>query len=154
MSGSIQAKKPATALRAVLGVIGGAIVWMFGFFILAQVLVTLWPAYAIPARAWTQNADYTFSSLMSVLNACLWIIAEIAAGALAATIARGQRAVWVLAALVMAYLCFMHFYLVWSKIPWWYNVIVALSSGPAVLLGGRWAAVGRRAAALGMAVAS
>jgi hypothetical protein len=66
-----------------------------------------------------------------------WILAEIAAGWLTAVIARRAGAVWVLAALVMGYLCFMHLYYIWHALPWWYNLVVALASGPAVLLGGK-----------------
>jgi hypothetical protein len=52
---------------------------------------------------------------------------------------RSFRPSWVLAALVMAYMCFMHLYYVWDRIPWWYNLLVALPSGAAVLLGSRLA---------------
>jgi hypothetical protein len=137
MSESIESTASTTPFRAVLGAIGGALVWMFGFLVLARILVALWPDYGVPARLWTRGGVYTFTSLMSVFNLGFWIMAEIAAGWITSVIGRSSRAVWVLAVLVMAYLCVMHFYVVWSKIPWWYNLIVALSSGPAVLLGGR-----------------
>jgi hypothetical protein len=110
---------------------------MAGFLVLARVLVMLWPAYAAAVRSWTETADNTFTTAMSVYNASFWILAEIAAGWLTAVIARRAGAVWTLAAIVMGYLCFMHLYYVWPKLPWWYNLIIALSSGPAVLLGGR-----------------
>jgi hypothetical protein len=151
MNESVQKKSgSATGVRAVLAVIIGAIVWMAGFLVLARVLAALWPAYASAARIWTQTANSTFTTAMSIFNASFWIIAEIAAGWLAAVIARRAGAVWTLAAIVMAYLCFAHFYWAWHKLPWWYNLIVALSSGPAVLLGGRLsAAPGRTLAPTG-----
>ncbi len=45
-----------------------------------------------------------------------------------------------LAAVLMTFLCFMHLYLEWDRFAGWYNLAVALPSGPAVLLGGRLAA--------------
>ena len=137
MSEAKQTKASPSLLRAILGVIGGAIVWMFGFLILARILVMLWPAYGVPARVWTQTQAYTFTAPMSVCNVSFWILVEIAAGWVVAAIARRSGAVQVLAALVMAYLCFLHLYFMWPKFPWWYNLAVALSSGPAVLWGGR-----------------
>jgi hypothetical protein len=127
----------ATLLRAVLGVIVGVVLWMVGFLALARVLVMLWPAYAVPARIWSRTGAYTFTTPMSAFNVSFWILAEIAAGWLTAVIARRAGAVWALAVLVMGYLCFMHLYYAWHELPWWYNLIVAFSSGPAVLLGGR-----------------
>jgi hypothetical protein len=127
-------------LRPLLAVLTGAVVWMFGFLVLAQILVLLWPAYGVAARTWIHANDYTFTLPMAVLNASFWILAEIAAGWLTAVIARRPRAVWILAVLVMGYLCFVHLYSVWEKFPWWYNLVVALASGPAVLLGGKLAA--------------
>jgi hypothetical protein len=39
----------------------------------------------------------------------------------------------------MAYMCFMHLFYVWDRLPWWYNLLVAIPSGPAVLLGAKLA---------------
>jgi hypothetical protein len=126
-------------VRTVLAVLAGAILWMGGFLVLAQILVLLWPAYALAAHVWTHTGAYRFTGAMSVLNASFWILAEIAAGWLTGVIARRPGAVWPLAVLVMGYLCFMHLYYLWHELPWWYNLVVALSSGPAVLLGGKFA---------------
>src|SRR5581483_890279 len=120
MSESAQIKpSPATPLRAVLAVVAGAILWMAGFLVLARTLAALWPAYASAARIWTQTAEDTFTTPMSVYNLSFWLLTEIAAGWLAAVIARRAGAVWVLAAIVMGYLCFAHFYYAWHKLPWW-----------------------------------
>jgi hypothetical protein len=130
-------------LRPILAVLVGAIVWMFGFLVLAQILALVWPDYGVAARAWTHTNVYTFTALMAVFNALLWILAEIGAGWLTAVIARRAQAVWTLAVLVMGYLCFMHLYYVWREFPGWYNLVVALASGPAVLLGGKLGGTGR-----------
>ena len=127
----------ASPIRPVLGVLAGAVVWMFGFLVLAQILALVWPDYHVAVRAWTHTNVYTFTLPMAVFNAAFWILAEIGAGWLTAVIARRQQAVWTLAVLVMGYLCFVHLYYVWSEFPAWYNFVVALTSGPAVLLGGK-----------------
>jgi hypothetical protein len=127
----------ASVTRSFLGVVGGVIIWMFGFLVLARILVMLWPDYATQARIWSGTGQYTFTTAMSAFNVSMWALVEIAAGWIAMSISRRTNAVRVLAGLVMLYLCVMHLYVVWNKLPMWYNLIVALSSGPAVLLGGR-----------------
>ena len=126
-------------VRGTLGVLGGGAVWMVLFVVLARLLYLVWPDYALHAHQWVSAAVYDFTPLMSVFNASFWILAEVGGGWLAVVIAQRRGAARVLAALVMAYLCFMHFYYVWDRLPWWYNLLVAVPSGPAVLLGGRLA---------------
>ncbi|HEX6996599.1 MAG TPA: hypothetical protein VF322_00550 [Gammaproteobacteria bacterium] len=138
-------------VRGVLGVVIGGIVWMPVFFILAWLPASVWPDYARSGATWFDAGVYTFTASMSVLNAVLWLVASIVAGWLAALVARRREAAWALAVLVMLYMCFNHLYYFWDRFPWWYNLVVALPSGPAVLLGGRlarrWSRLGRRAAA-------
>ena len=109
------------------------------FLVLAQLLAMAWPDYASHARQWTSAGVYGFTAVMSGLNILFWILSEMAAGFLAIVLARRREAAWVLAALLMAYMCFMHLYAIWDRLPWWYNLLVALPSGPAVLLGSRLA---------------
>jgi hypothetical protein len=123
-------------VRSMLGVIVGGVVWMMGFFILARLLYLAWPAYAQSAQVYMSGGAYTFTPPMSGFNALFWFLAEIGAGWLTIMIAKRREAAWVLAALLMAYMCAMHLYLYWDRFPWWYNLVVALPSGPAVLLGG------------------
>ena len=138
MSEAAQLKSPSESpVRTILAVLAGAILWMVGFLVVARILAFVWPAYAVAARIWTRTGAYTFTPPMSVFNASFWILAEIAAGWLTAVIARRPQAIWSLAVLVMGYLCFMPLYYAWHEFPWWYNVVVALTSGPAVLLGGK-----------------
>jgi hypothetical protein len=42
-------------VRALLGVVVGAVSWMVGFWILAIVLAQLWPDYAIHGRQWYET---------------------------------------------------------------------------------------------------
>src|SRR6185295_12203067 len=121
-------------------------VWMYGFLCIAIGVSLLWPDYAAHGRVWFQQHVYEFTNAMSVVNASVWIIAEIAAGALAVLIAARREAGWVLAAIIGIYLAYLHLYVEWSNLPKAYNLAVALPAVPAVLLGA-WLARSRARAA-------
>jgi hypothetical protein len=126
-------------LRSVLGVVIGAVMWMVGFIVLAGGLAQLWPDYAVHGRQWVRESVFTFTPSMACCTLALWVLAEIAAGWVAAKISKRPRAVLVLAGLVGIYLATLHFVLYWSRFPWWYNLGVVLTAVPAVLLGARLA---------------
>jgi hypothetical protein len=63
-------------MRSVLGVLFGVVVWMVGFFVLAQALALLWPDYAIHGRQWIRQGVFTFTPLMACLNLLFWVLAE------------------------------------------------------------------------------
>ena len=132
-------------VRAVLGVVVGWIVWLAGFMALAILLAAVWPEYGVHGSAWLNDHVFDFPNNMAVLNVLFWIVAEITAGYVAMLIARRREALWVLAAIVGGYLAYEHLYVEWSNIPAWYNLVVAISGAPAVLLGGKLA--GRHARA-------
>jgi hypothetical protein len=126
-------------VRSVLGVIVGAVVWAVGFYVLAIVLAQLWPDYAIHARQWMREGAYTFTPPMACCNLVFWVLAEIGAGWAAGKIAKRRAAVWVLAGLLGIYFAVLHFVVLWSRFPWWYNLGVVIPAVPAVLLGGKLA---------------
>jgi hypothetical protein len=126
-------------LRAVLGVVAGWVVWFVGFLALAILLAAVWPEYRVHGRAWMNDHVFDFPTGMAVCNVIFWILAEIAGGSVAMAVARRGAAVWVLAAIVGGYLLYEHLYAEWANIPVWYNLVVALSAIPAVLLGGKLA---------------
>ena len=59
-------------------------------------------------------------------------------------IARRREALFVLAAIVGGYLAYEHLYAEWTNIPTWYNLAVAITGIPAVLLGAKLAGRGAR----------
>jgi hypothetical protein len=126
-------------VRGVIGVVVGVVVWWMGFFGLARVLYLIWPAYAAAAHEFVVTGVSGFTATMYGWNALFWVLAEIAGGWAAVLVARRRESAWVLGALLMAFLCFMHLYLEWDRFPGLYNFAVALPSGVAVLLGGRLA---------------
>jgi hypothetical protein len=126
-------------VRSVLGVVVGWVVWFCGFLVLAILLAATWPDYRVHGQAWMNDHVFDFPTGMAVLNVIFWILAEIAGGWVAMAIARRREAVWVLAAIIGAYLIYEHLYAEWANIPAWYNLVVAIAAIPAVLLGGRLA---------------
>ncbi len=131
-------------IRAVLGVVMGAVFWMVGFYVLAIALAQLWPDYAIHGRQWTRQGEFTFTAARACCNLVLWVLAEIGAGWIAAKIAKSRGSVWVLSGLLGVYLAALHLVFMWPRFPWWYNLGVVIPAIPAVLLGGRLAkSIGR-----------
>jgi hypothetical protein len=127
-------------VRGVLGVLAGGIVWWMVFWGLAILLTEAWPAYAVLGREFLATGAFGFTVPMATCNLVFWVLAEIAAGWIAVAVARRREPAWILGALIMAVLCLIHLYFDWDRMPWWYNVFVAIPSGPAVLLGSRLAA--------------
>jgi len=127
-------------VRSVLGVVVGFVVWFAGFMVLAILLAQLWPEYRVHGQTWLNQHVFDFPNEMGAFNVLFWILAEVAAGWVALLIARRREALWVLAALVGGYLAYEHLYVEWTNIPAWYNLAVAISAVPAVLLGGTLAA--------------
>ena len=130
-------------MRGVLGVVAGWIVWFVAFLALAVLLAAVWPEYRVHGQAWMNDHVFDFPVAMAVVNVIFWIVAEIAGGWVTMAISRRREAVWVLAAVVGGYLLYQHLYAEWANIPAWYNLAVAITCIPAVLLGGKLA--GRRA---------
>jgi uncharacterized membrane protein YeaQ/YmgE (transglycosylase-associated protein family) len=126
-------------VRSVLGVVVGVVLWAVGFYVLASVLAQVWPDYAVHARQWMRQGVYTFTTPMACCNQVFWILAEILAGWAAGKIAKRREAVWVLAALLGIYFAVLHFVILWTRFPWWYNFGVVIPAVPAVLLGGKLA---------------
>jgi hypothetical protein len=133
-------------IRAAAGVVAGWVVWFVGFLALAIGLAAVWPGYAVHGRAWMNDHVFDFTTPMALVNVLFWIAAEIAAGWVAVLVGRRRESLWVLAAIVGLYLGYEHLYAEWTNIPAWYNLAVAISGIPAVLLGG-WLASSRRVAA-------
>jgi hypothetical protein len=122
-------------IRAVLGFVVGALVWLPAFFLIARAGFFIWPDYATYARTWFNEGVFEFPGPMAAFNVVCWLLAELIAGWVTLAIGRKREAAWVLAAAIALYLGVVHLVLFWPSFPWWYNVAVALLAAPAVLLG-------------------
>ena len=127
-------------VRAIVGFVVGALLWMPAFFVLAGLGNLVWAEYATHAQTWFESNAFTFPSPMAAYNAVCWAAAEILAGWAAAAVGRRREVAWVLAAVIGIYMGSLHLFLYWPTFPWWYNLAVALPAAPAVLLGGSLAA--------------
>lgn len=127
-------------VRAALGFVIGAVIWMPVFFVIAIGFSLVSPEYAAHGQTWMNAGVFEFTAPQAALNVVFWVLSEVFAGWLTAVVARRREAVWALAAIVLLYLCTLHIVLYWPQFPWWYNVSVVLTSAPAVLFGGRLAA--------------
>ena len=122
-------------VRAVLGFVIAAVLWMPAFFALTFLVAFVWPAYAVHGGTWFETGVFTFEPPMAAVNVVCWVLAEVLAGWIAVAIARRRQAAWALGAVLALYLAIVHLYLYWPNFPWWYNVAVAGLAAPAVLLG-------------------
>lgn len=135
-------------MRAVIGFIVGAVLWMPTFFLMTALVAFLWPAYAAHGRTWFETGVFTFEPAMAAINVVCWALAAVLAGWLVVAVARRREAAWALAAVLTLYLGTLHIVLYWRNFPWWYNVGVVVFAAPAVLLGAKLASgFVRRAAA-------
>ena len=94
--------------RAALGFVAGAVIWMVAFFAMTFSVAFAWPAYAVHGRTWFESRVFTFEPAMAAVNVVCWALAAVAAGWIAAAIARRREPVWALAAVIAAYLCLLH----------------------------------------------
>jgi hypothetical protein len=133
----------ANMMRNVLSVFVGAIAWMAAFYAFMFATAAAWPDFQVHGRAWTQQGVFSFTPLMACFNLIYWLLAAIAAGFVAKKIATHREAVWVLAGLIVLYLASLHFMLMWSTFPWWYNLGVVVPAAPAILVGAKLAGISR-----------
>lgn len=127
-------------VRAIVGFVVAAVVWMPAFFLLASLGNFVWPDYGMHSEAWFEQGSYTFASSMSVFHVLCWVLVDVLVGWLAVALGRRRQVAWALAAVIGSYACLMHLVLYWPTFPWWYNVAVASLAAPAALLGGKLAA--------------
>ncbi len=125
-------------VRSALGILGGGVVWMAAFFTLRGCCFSSGLRMRLaPKCTWTR-APMTSPLRCPLSMSLFWLLAECRRLGRGCYLER-REAAWVLAALLMLYMSFMHLYYAWDNFPWWYNLAVALPSGLAVLLGGKLA---------------
>lgn len=123
--------------RPVAGVATGFILWWVLFMAIGIAFGIAWPAYRAAAHLMFEKGDFSlFSTTMLFLNWVLFTIDGLATGWLVSFIARNRIAVLVLALVALAYMGFNHFYLVWGKLPDWYNIIVPFVIAGSIATGG------------------
>ena len=118
--------------RKALGVITGLAVWIAVAMVAGVILRAAWPAYAIVADA------MTFTLPMMVARLSIGAVATVAAGWVAATVARGSVLAALPGVVLLAGFIPQHIAL-WEKFPVWYHLTFLLSLIPLAFLGGKLA---------------
>ena len=131
-------------LRTIAAVVAGIAAWMVGFYAIGISFGLLWPAYAEAARHMFREEDLSYFTFpMYFMNWTIFIGTGFLAGWVASRIGRNRIAPLVVAGFWFLYGIVEHYWLVWDKLPAWYNVIVPfIIAGPIFL----WSRLGKSAA--------
>ena len=116
--------------RAAFGAIAGFLVWMIVVTLSGFVLRGAWPAYAAVADA------MTFTLPMMIARLSIGAMATVAAGWVAAIIARRSTLAALLPGIVLLAGFIPQHITLWEKFPVWYHLTFLLSLIPLAFLGG------------------
>lgn len=118
-------------LRVILGVFAGFVFWSVLWVGVDAVLRALSPGYNASIEA------MSFTTAQLIIPLVLSAVCSVAAGYLAALIARETTlAPWILGIVLLIVGIFVQMN-VWDKIPLWYNLAFWILLIPATVLGGR-----------------
>jgi hypothetical protein len=118
--------------KRILGVVAGLAVWVAVVTLAGLIMRGAWREYASVADAMT----FTLPMMMARLS--IGVLATIAAGALAACVARSTRSA-LTTGLVLLVLFVPQHIMLWTKFPVWYHLTFLLSLVPVTYLGGKLA---------------
>lgn len=121
-------------VRATLAVVTGLVVWVVIATAAGLIMRSTWPAYAAVADA------MTFTLPMMLARLSIGAVATVAAGSVAALIARPSTLAASIAGLILLVLSIPQHVMLWAKFPVWYHLSFLLSLVPLTYLGGRAAA--------------
>jgi hypothetical protein len=116
--------------KGILGVVAGLAVWMIVVSVAGLVLRAAWPEYVNAA------GTMTFTVSMKVARLSIGALATLAAGWVAALVARSTLAALVTGALLLVAFIPEHIML-WDNFPVWYHMTFLLSLVPLTYAGGR-----------------
>jgi hypothetical protein len=116
--------------KKILGVVAALVVWIVVVSVAGLVLRAAWPEYVAVA----DTMAFTFSMKLARLS--IGALATLAAGCVAALVARSTTAALVAGALLLVMFIPQHIML-WDKFPLWYHMTFLLSLVPLTYAGGR-----------------
>jgi hypothetical protein len=121
--------------RKALGVVTGLAVWIAVATVAGVILRAAWPAYASVADV------MTFTLPMMLARLSIGAVATVAAGWVAATIARRSTLATLLPGVVLLAGFIPQHITLWEKFPIWYHLTFLLSLIPLAFLGGKLEAI-------------
>jgi hypothetical protein len=116
--------------KRILGVVAGLAVWVAVVTVAGVIMRGAWREYASVADAMT----FTLPMMMARLS--IGVVATLAAGALAAYVARSTLSA-LTTGLVLLVLFIPQHIMLWTKFPVWYHLTFLLSLVPLTYLGGQ-----------------
>jgi Mn2+/Fe2+ NRAMP family transporter len=130
-------------LKAILGVVTGVVVFLIVVTIAGPILRLTWPAYVSAAPTF----HFTLPMLLTRLS--IGAVATIAAGLVAALVARRSTRVALATGVVLLVGFLPEHIMIWAKFPVWYHLTFLLSLLPLTWLGGVGSAAQRSKARRG-----
>jgi len=116
--------------KQILGVVGGLMVWLVAALLAGVLLRSVWPEYV------AASGDMSFTLPMKLTRLSIGALTTLAAGAVAALLARSRWTAVVTGALLLAMFIPQHISL-WDKFPIWYHLTFLTSLVPLAVVGGR-----------------
>lgn len=125
-------------IRSIAGIAAGALIWWTIFFLAVGILYYTWPAYAESFDAYQISNDYnSFTTITISSHLVIFLFCSIAAGWMTSFITKQQRPAWYLATILLAYASYIHLYLLWNILPYWYNLSVVIPVLPLIIIGSK-----------------
>ena len=125
-------------IRTVSGFLTGVVLWWFLFFAIGIGTGMLWPDYREAARFMFREQDLShFTLAMLCLNLVIFTVEGLITGWLTTFISRSRTPSLIVGLLFLLHMGVNHYYMVWGKLPDWYNIIVPLFISGSIALGGR-----------------
>ena len=115
--------------RTILAIVGGLVAWM-----LVATLLNIGVRLALPGYSEAEPL-LAFTLVMKIARLSLAILASLAAGAAARSIAPASRAApWIVGFIMLALFLPVHIS-IWPRLPVWYHLFFLVTLAPAVALG-------------------
>jgi len=125
-------------LRTASGVLLGLALWWLLFFAFGVGIGLLWPEYRDAARVMMQERTFLlFTTPMLFTNYLVFAAAGVLSGWVSAVIAKTNKSALAITVILFVYAGLQHYFLLWTKLPDWYNVTIPIVIAGSVWLGGR-----------------
>lgn len=125
-------------LRTAGGVLLGLALWWLLFFAFGVGIGLLWPEYRDAARVMMQERTFLlFTTPMLFTNYVVFAAAGVLSGWVSTVIAKTHKSALAITVILFFYAGIQHYFLLWNKLPDWYNVTIPIVIAGSVWLGGR-----------------
>ncbi|MES2315968.1 MAG: hypothetical protein V4631_00610 [Pseudomonadota bacterium] len=129
-------------VRIILGAVGGFFSWLIMWVGVEMALSAMWPAsYGAHQLAFQEaisnGGQFTADSTLLLAHIAIGAIVSVAAGLVAALIARGNKRALLALALLLLAMGVMKAVMSWPYVPIWYHLIFTGMLFPLTIVGGK-----------------